>query len=167
VQTVGGGAFMGCTLLTSVSLPQVQMVGDYAFGSCTSLASLYFTGNAPTIGAYVFENIPSNQVTNYVTNPQATGWGAKWGDMPVVRLPLYGDKIYQAGLPVATEAHVAEQIAAIPEPDMSSRVAVTGGTATNLTTRGWLALPQTVAGTNLTYRLVVSNDVILAIGVWE
>jgi hypothetical protein len=46
-------------------------------------------------------------------------------------------------------------------------VAVTGGTATNLTTRGWLALPQTVAGTNLTYRLVVSNDVILAIGVWE
>jgi hypothetical protein len=68
---------------------------------------------------------------------------------------------------VATEAHVAEQIAAIPEPDMSGRVAVTGGTATNLTTRGWLALPQTVAETNLTYRLVVSNDVILAIGVWE
>ena len=40
------------------------------------------------------------------------------------------------------------------------------GVATNLNTFGWLALPQ-VAPTNLTYRLVTSNDVILAIGVWE
>jgi hypothetical protein len=168
VQTVGEYAFRDCTSLASVSLPQVLTVGNLAFDSCESLTSLYFDNDAPTIGDEIFANITTpNQVTNFVTNPQATGWGEKLGGMPVVRPPLYADKIYQAGLPVATEAHVAQAIAAIPEPDMSSRVAVSSGTATNLTTRGWFALPQTVAETNLTYRLVVSNDVILAIGVWE
>jgi len=97
-------------------------------------------------------------VTNYITNPQATGWGDTLGDMPVVRLDLYGREIYKSGQPVATEAHVAQAVAGKVDTD--------GGTATNLSTHGWLALPQTQA-TNLTYRLVTSNDVILAIGVWE
>jgi hypothetical protein len=118
-QTVGASAFGSCYSLTSVSLPQVQTVGYYAFGSCTSLTSVYFNNDAPTIVGDIFADLTPNQVTNYVTNPQATGWGEKLGGMPVVRLPLYADAIYQAGLPVATEAHVAEQIAAIPEPDMS------------------------------------------------
>lgn len=64
----------------------------------------------------------------------------------------------------ATTQHVAEAVAAIPTPDLTSRVAVNGGIATNLTTRGWLALPQS-AQTNLVLRLVASNDVIMAIGV--
>jgi hypothetical protein len=119
VQTVGDTAFGSCALLTSVLLPQVQTVGAWAFAGCESLASLYFGDDAPIIGGNIFANITPNQVTNYVTNPQATGWGATWGGMPVVRLPLYADAIYQAGELVATTQYVAQAIAAIPEPDMS------------------------------------------------
>lgn len=111
VQTVGAYAFWFCDSLTSVSLPQAQTVGDWAFESCDSLTSVYFDSDAPAIGVGIFGEITPNQVTNYVTNPQATGWGATFAGMPVVRLPLYADAVYQAGELVATEAHVAEQIA--------------------------------------------------------
>ena len=30
----------------------------------------------------------TENVTTYVTNPQATGWGATWNGRPVVRLPV-------------------------------------------------------------------------------
>ena len=107
-QTVGIQAFYLCTNLTSVSLPQAQTIGAYVFDNCTSLTSVYFDNDAPTIGAGIFGEIPPNQVTNYVTNPQATGWGADLGGMPVVRLPLYADAIYQAGELVATTGYVAQ-----------------------------------------------------------
>jgi hypothetical protein len=120
-RTVGDFAFVDCTSLSSVQLPQAQTVGGYAFDNCTSLASLYFDNDAPTIGADIFTGITPNQVTNYVTNPQATGWGDRLYEMPVVRLPLYADAVYQAGELVATTGHVAQAIAAIPVPDMSDR----------------------------------------------
>jgi len=77
-----------------------------------------------------------------------------------------GLQLAEAVAPLATTNFVTDAIAAIPETDLTGKLDVTGGTATNLATAGWLALPQT-QNTNLTYRLVVSNDVILAIGVWE
>ena len=40
--------------------------------------------------AGIYDGVPANQVTNYVTNPTATGWGTTFGGRPVVRLPLYG-----------------------------------------------------------------------------
>jgi hypothetical protein len=110
VQTVGGSAFGDCSSLASVSLPQVQTVGDYAFGACGGLTSLYFDNDAPTIGADIFAGITPNQVKIYVTNPQATVWVDRLGDMPVVRLPLYADAIYQAGELVATTQQVAQAV---------------------------------------------------------
>jgi len=184
---IGNYAFSGCTSLASVSLPQATSIGDYAFDYCIELASVtipqvtaigakafYNCGsltavrmgrNAPAEATEVFYGITSPP-TVYVTNPQATGWGDTWNGALVVRPPLYADAIYQAGELVATTGHVAQAIAAIPEPDLSGKADVQDGVATNLSTHGWLALPQTQA-TNLTYRLVTSNDVILAIGVWE
>ena len=73
-------------------------------------------------------------------------------------------QVADALAPMATTQHVAEAIAAIPVPDLSSRVAVQSGHATNLAVSGWLALPQSQP-TNLIMRLVASNDVIMAIGV--
>ena len=93
VQTVGAYAFDNCNSLTSVSLPQVQTVGDFAFQYCNALTSVYFDNDAPAIGANIFANITPNQVTIYVTNPNATGWAETLGGMPVVRLPLYADAI--------------------------------------------------------------------------
>jgi len=86
--------------------------------------------------------------------------------MPVVRLPLYADAIYQAGELVATTGHVAQAIAEIPTPDLSAKVDVTAGIATNLTTRGWFALPQSEA-TNLVLRLVSSNEHIIVQEVYQ
>lgn len=147
VQTVGASAFDFCTSLTSVSLPQVQTVESYAFNGCTSLTSLYFGDDAPTIGTDIFAGITPNQVTIYVTNPQATGWGATFGGMPVVRLPLYADAMYQAGELVATEAHVAEQIA--------GKVDAVSGLASNLWLQGETIVSDSY--TNLWWRNVYSN----------
>lgn len=110
-QTVGAYAFYYCTSLTYVSLPQAQTAGDFAFGYDTSLTSVYFDDDAPAIGANIFAGITPNQVTIYVTNQTATGWGETFGGMPVVRLPLYADAIYQAGELVATTQYVAQAIA--------------------------------------------------------
>jgi hypothetical protein len=110
--------------------------------------------NAPAEAIDVFTYItPPPNV--YVTDPQATGWGAVWNGAPVVRLPLYGDEIYKSSLPVATEAHVAQAIAAIPEPDLSSRVAADSGTATNLWLQGETIVSDSY--TNLWWRNVFSN----------
>jgi len=86
-------------------------------------------------------------VTNYVTNPQATGWGATLGGMPVVRPPLYADAIYQAGEPVATTGHVAQAVAGKVDTD--------GGTATNLWLQGETIVSDSY--TNLWWRNVFSN----------
>jgi len=63
--------------------------------------------NAPAEAADVFAEITPIP-TVYVTDPQATGWGAEWNGAPVVRLPLYADAVYQAGELVATTGHVAQ-----------------------------------------------------------
>ena len=74
-------------------MPQAQTVRASAFFDCVLLASVYFDNDAPAIGTSIFGEIPPNQVTVYVTNPQATGWGEKLGGMPVVRLPLYASNV--------------------------------------------------------------------------
>ena len=153
--TIGNAAFNSCPVLASVSLPQVTTIGDNAFSNSPVLTSVYFDSSAPTIGTDIFYGIEANQVTNYVTNPQATGWGATLGGMPVVRLPLYGDRIYQGGELVATTGHVAQAIAAIPEPDLSGKVDVSGGAASNLWLQGNTIVTDSY--TNLLWRNVYSN----------
>jgi hypothetical protein len=94
-------SFGTSTNLTSVSLSKVSVVGTAAFTSCSSLTSVTFGCDAPAEDVNVFLNIPAGQVTNYVTNPTATGWGATWNGMPVVRLPLYGDGSNLTGITAA------------------------------------------------------------------
>jgi len=55
VQTIGSGAysFFNCTNLVSVSVPVVTWIAPMSFLGCTKLASVYFSGNAPTLGTYV------------------------------------------------------------------------------------------------------------------
>ena len=109
VASIGVGAFSECSALTSVTIPQATSIGDYAFYYCDSLASVSLPQataigegaflecyaltsvtmgqNAPAEAAYVFDGI-TPLPTVYVTDPQATGWGATWNGAPVVRLPL-------------------------------------------------------------------------------
>ena len=70
VTTIGDYAFASCASLTSVTIGNsVTSIGDYAF-YCISLAGVYFSGNAPTIGVLVFAYYP---VTVYYL-PGTLGW---------------------------------------------------------------------------------------------
>jgi hypothetical protein len=76
-------SFFFCNSLASLTLPaSLHTIDQSAFHSCTSLTSLTFLGNAPTIGSSVFYDVPG---TVYVY-PDATGFGASFGGLPVVVL---------------------------------------------------------------------------------
>jgi hypothetical protein len=78
--SVGNGAFYNCTNLISVTIPSsVTNVGDCAFASCTSLTSVYFKGNAPTLGASVFDG-DNNATIYYLAG--TTGWSTNFGGRP-------------------------------------------------------------------------------------
>jgi hypothetical protein len=90
--SIGGHAFYYCYSLTSVNLPQATSIEDYAFAYCDTLTSVRMGQNAPAEATGVFAYI-TPPPTVYVTNPQATGWGAEWNGAPVVRPPLYGSNV--------------------------------------------------------------------------
>ena len=194
VQTVGDVAFANCDSLASVSLPQVQTIGDYAFYACYLLTSLYFDNDAPAIGSDTFHSITANQVTNYVTNPHATGWGTTFSDMPVVRPPLYADAFTlngdtitewpEGGGETSIIAPLYESGTNITVTSTQSvySVAVTGagpvgidwsGLALDGTGRAEVTLRINVtdwAGTNVTFSPSLTFDrtpEILVTGVWE
>ena len=65
VTTVGSSyAFRGCSSLTSVSIPAATNIGDHAFLSCRSLASVDFgdtpRSSVPTLGEFAFANVPTS-----------------------------------------------------------------------------------------------------------
>ncbi len=93
-------AFQGCTSLKAVVLPSVTEFTVAEFSGCSSLLSVTFSGNAP----YAWENLyfEAPNVTNYVTDPHATGWGKTFpttGDYqrPVVRPGLHTDALVLNG----------------------------------------------------------------------
>jgi hypothetical protein len=92
VRSIGANAFEFCSSLELISFSaSLESIGGNAFGFCLALASVTFSGNAPTEGFGIYYEIPPNQVTNYVTDPTATGWGVTFGGMPVVRLGVVAD----------------------------------------------------------------------------
>ena len=127
VKKIGESAFQGCAFLvsaslpsvtsiekyafsfcpfTSISLPAVQSIGEYAFYFCSNLTNVTFSANAaPTTGSDIF--MMANQVTVYIDNPTATGWGTLWNGQPVVRLGVTADSYAITGnriaIPTATE----------------------------------------------------------------
>jgi hypothetical protein len=82
---------------TNINLSGVTDVSEWAFGYCTNLLSITFSENAPAETNDVFTGIPPNQVTIYVANPTATGWGATWNGMPVTRKTVNADDVITIG----------------------------------------------------------------------
>ena len=63
--------------MVSVTIPgSVTNIADYAFSYCTSLASVYFDGNAPTADPTAFDG--DNNVTGYYL-PGTGGWASLFG----------------------------------------------------------------------------------------
>jgi hypothetical protein len=58
----------------------VTNLADEAFSGCLDLTAVYFQGNAPSLGAYVFYEVYG--ATVYYL-PGTTGWGETFGGLPV------------------------------------------------------------------------------------
>ena len=60
VTWIGGGAFSGCTSLTSITIPdRVTSIGNDAFYGCTSLTSITIPNGVTSIGSSAFEGCTS------------------------------------------------------------------------------------------------------------
>jgi hypothetical protein len=78
VTSIGQGAFQGSSL-TNITIPSsVAKIGDWAFGFCWSLAGVYFSGNAPSLGGV--NVLYDNAVVYYVQG--TTGWGDTFAGRP-------------------------------------------------------------------------------------
>ena len=60
-------------------------LGDYAFGYCSNLVSVYFWGNAPRADATVFAN-DTNATVYYLT--ATSGWSNTFAGIPVAPIPF-------------------------------------------------------------------------------
>ena len=55
VTSIGTGAFMGCSALTTVNLPVATSIGNNAFQNCSKLTTVDFTA-ATSVGRSVFDS---------------------------------------------------------------------------------------------------------------
>ncbi len=97
VTNIGSTAFYpeGSTMPSTYHFGRfVKSIGAQAFFYNTDATHLYFSGDAPTVGANAFLNA-NEGLTATVINPQATGWGATLSDgtrsIPVIRPALHTD----------------------------------------------------------------------------
>ncbi len=80
VSSIGGGAFATCANLTNLVVStSVNTIGTSAFAYSTNLTSIYFLGNAPSAGLYLFSS--DYQATVYYL-PGTIGWNSTFGGRP-------------------------------------------------------------------------------------
>lgn len=75
ITAIQDNAFQGCTALTTVTIPaSVTLLQNCAFDNCPNLQSVYFDGDAPKTGNYVFNAL--NLIFYYHNG--ADGWTNPW-----------------------------------------------------------------------------------------
>lgn len=60
VTNIGDYAFYDSRIGSVTIGSGVTSISDWAFGDCRSLISVYFFGDAPTVGLYAFYNLSDN-----------------------------------------------------------------------------------------------------------
>jgi hypothetical protein len=91
VTNIGIEAFLSCGQLTSLVIPaSVTSISSNAFSFCTRLANVYFQGNPPAPGAFVF--LYDTDAKAYYL-PGTTGWKSTYAGIPTELLPAYMVKV--------------------------------------------------------------------------
>ena len=84
VTTIGNYAFYNCGRLSSITIPSsITNIGDEAFNSCSSLNEITcLATTAPTLGASVFNYLPSNGTLTYPCESDYSTWleQLRWKD---------------------------------------------------------------------------------------
>jgi len=82
VTTIGTAAFAFCSNLTSITIPElVNSLGNSAFSDCNGLTSIISHAiNAPQIGSYAFNNVPSD-IPVYVPCGSVDNYQTAWGSI--------------------------------------------------------------------------------------
>lgn len=77
VTTIGGGAFGGCTSLSSVTIPNsVTTIGQAAFWGCTSLTSIIIPNSVKEIGRDAFRGCTSLSSVTIPNSVTTIGYGS-------------------------------------------------------------------------------------------
>ena len=110
LRTIPYEAFAWCLWLTNVTVHSgVERIDVHAFYECTRLTSLYFEGNAPTLGAGAFTDVYHATIYHLAGS---TGWGPTFGGLPTapwVKRPSYGQWAAGWGLPEKYPSATGEQ----------------------------------------------------------
>jgi hypothetical protein len=94
VTSISPAAFMSNPYLSRVTIGSgIIEIDDNAFLGCSSLAEVYFKGNAPSLGSSVFDYV---MPTVYYL-PGTTGWGATFGGRPTALWVLPNSVILNFG----------------------------------------------------------------------
>ena len=89
---LAGFTFNNCSRLANVTIPTgITVISNNAFQNCTSLLGVYFKGDAPSLGAAVFNG--DTKATVYYL-PGTSGWGTTFGGLPAI---LWNPQVQTAG----------------------------------------------------------------------
>ena len=89
LQSIGDSAFLGCSSLTSLTLPSsLQSIGDSAFYGCSSLTSLTLSSSLQSIGYRAFEGCSSLTSLTLPSSLQSIGYRAFFGCKSLTSLTL-------------------------------------------------------------------------------
>lgn len=80
VKSIGGGAFYGCSSLTSITIPGVNRIGSSVFSDCKSLRSVYWGSGdwSYMVDMGFFKDSISSAKKYYYSKTKPTSSGNYW-----------------------------------------------------------------------------------------